>query len=103
MNLFPRRVHAAWLPRLLRPAIASACAALLVALVVMSTSAADDDGHWILLRPSGRAPEALRYASYAHDANRNWMMVFGGRLGRTLAGRLDQPLRPSAQTPEVER
>jgi hypothetical protein len=30
-------------------------------------------------------------------------MLFGGRLGRMLAGHLDQPLRPSAQTIEVER
>jgi len=31
------------------------------------------------------------------------VMLFGGRLSRTLAGHLDQPLRPSAQTLEVER
>jgi hypothetical protein len=31
------------------------------------------------------------------------VMLFGGRLSRALAGHQDQPLRPSAQTLEVER
>jgi len=31
------------------------------------------------------------------------IMLFGRRLGRTLASGAEQPLRPSAQTLEVER
>lgn len=63
---------------------ASAAALLAVGAGLLATGllatglAWADENHWQLLRPGGRAPQALQWAASAWDPGRNQLLVFGG-------------------------
>ncbi len=61
-----------------RGAILAASACGLVAVVLMAGRALADENHWQLLRPGGRAPQALQWAAFTQDPARNELLVFGG-------------------------
>ncbi|MCB9176584.1 MAG: hypothetical protein H6648_05430 [Caldilineae bacterium] len=51
---------------------------LLLAGFVLAGGVLADENHWQLLRPGGRAPQALQWAAHTWDPGRNMLLVFGG-------------------------